>query len=266
MVNKWSFILRIQHGLRVGIGYDLSVFHYTDWQLIQLLISEILKFILFLLILLYFFDFMQIPVIQRIFRKLLEELFSGHFLIDQWERRVKETDFIFTQRQQLVLLHPDKHSETKLKTVFFLGRGRRIQFVVGRLQRLCNIAIERGQHCLTASSQMRVFCDDCLHCLAHHRQDEISLRSPGVHLFLADAKGLPAGGQVVEVKLFFFFAGLFNKIVVIVDNRPELIGNNPSCVSCLFLRSVNRIVLFFGSVQVSVCLNQLSDSLLNLFP
>ena len=209
---------------------------------------------------------MQISIIQRVLRKLLEELLSGHFLVDQWKRRVKETDFIFTQRQQLVLLHPDKHSETKLKTVFFLGRGRRIQFVVGRLQRLCNIAIERGQHYLTASSQTRVFCDDCLHCLAHHRQDEISLRSPGVHLFLADAKGLPAGGQVVEVKLFFFFAGLFNKIVVIVYDRPEFVGNNPSCVSCLFLSSINRIMLFFSGVQVSVCLNQLSNSLLNLFP
>ena len=139
-----------------------------------------------------FFHGLQQPVIQRIFFELVIELFTSQFLVKQRELRIKEDDLLLVKRQQLVFLCADIDRVTKMIAVFLPGLRWRVQLIKGRLKRLCHIAVQRFQHGFASCGEVGVVRNDRIHCFAHHGEDEVTLRSSGVHFLIAHAERTPA--------------------------------------------------------------------------
>ena len=132
-----------------------------------------------------FFHDLQQPVIQRIFFEPVIELFTSQLLVKQRELRIKEDDLLLVKRQQLVFLCADIDCIAEMIAVF-------LQLIKGRLKRLCHIAVQRFQHGFAPCGQVGVVRNDRIHCFAHHGEDEVTLRSTGVHFLFAHAERTPA--------------------------------------------------------------------------
>ena len=135
---------------------------------------------------------MQQPVIQRIFFEPVIELFTSQLLVKQRELRIKEDDLLLVKRQQLVFLCADIDRITEMIAVFLLGLRGRVQLIKGRLKGLRHIAVQRFQHGFAPCGQVGVVRNDRIHCFAHHGEDEVTLRSTGVHFLFAHAERTPA--------------------------------------------------------------------------
>ena len=139
-----------------------------------------------------FFHSLQQPVIQRIFFEPVIELFTSQLLVKQRELRIKENDLLFIKRQKLVFLCADIDRVTKMIAVFLPGLRWRVQLIKGRLKGLRHIAVQRFQHGFAPCGQVGVVRNDRIHCFAHHGEDEVTLRSTGVHFLFAHAERTPA--------------------------------------------------------------------------
>ena len=192
-----QFFLVIQQRFRIGVGHDLAVFDGADGQSIQLLVGHGLRLLHILIRLRIvcdkgFFHDLQQPVIQRTFFEPVIELLTRQLLVKQRELHIKENDLLLVKRQQLVFLCADIDRVTKMIAVFLPGLRGRVQLIKGRLKRLCHIAVQRFQHGFASCGQVGVVCNDRIHCLTHHGEDEVTLRSPGVHFLFAHAERTPA--------------------------------------------------------------------------
>ena len=191
------FFLIIQQGFRIGVGHDLAVFDGADGQSIQFFVRygfRLLRIrILFRIVCdRGFFHGLQQPVIQRIFFEPVIELLTRQFFVKQRELCIKEDDLLFVKRQQLVFLRADIDRVTKMIAVFLPGLRGRVQLIKGRLKGLCHIAVQRFQHGFAPCGQVGVVRNDRIHRLAHHGEDEVTLRSTGVHFLFAHAERTPA--------------------------------------------------------------------------
>ena len=139
-----------------------------------------------------FFHGLQQPVIQRIFFEPVIELFTSQLFVKQRELRIKENDLLLVKRQQLVFLRTDIDRITEMIAVFLPGLRRRVQLIKGRFKRLRHITVQRFQHSLASCGQVGVVRNDRIHRLAHHGEDEVTLRSTGVHFLITHAKRTPA--------------------------------------------------------------------------
>ena len=135
---------------------------------------------------------MQQPVIQRIFFEPVIELLTRQLLVKQRELRIKEDDLLLVKRQQLVFLCADIDRIAEMIAVFLPGFRWRVQLIEGRLKRLCHIAVQRFQHGFASCGQVGVVRNDRIHCFAHHGEDEVTLRSSGVHFLFTNAERPPA--------------------------------------------------------------------------
>ena len=135
---------------------------------------------------------MQQLVIQWIFLEPVIELLTGQLLVKQRELRIEEDDLLLVKRQQLVFLRTDIDRITEMIAVFLPGLRGRVQLIKGRLKRLCHIAVQRFQHGFAPCGQVGVVRNDRIHCFAHHGEDEVTLRSTGVHFLFAHAERTPA--------------------------------------------------------------------------
>ena len=138
------------------------------------------------------FHGLQQPVIQRIFFEPVIELFTSQLLVKQRELRIKEDDLLLVKRQQLVFLRTDIDRITEMIAVFLPGLRWRVQLIKGRLKGLRHIAVHRFQHGFAPCGQVGVVRNDRIHCFAHHGEDEVTLRSTGVHFLFAHAERTPA--------------------------------------------------------------------------
>ena len=139
-----------------------------------------------------FFHDLQQPVIQRIFFEPVIEFFTSQLLVKQRELRIKEDDLLLVKRQQLVFLCADIDRITEMIAVFLPGFRWRVQLIKGRFKGLRHIAVQRFQHGFAPCGQVGVVRNDRIHCFAHHREDEVTLRSTGVHFLIAHAERTPA--------------------------------------------------------------------------
>ena len=139
-----------------------------------------------------FFHGLQQPVIQRIFFEPVIELFTSQLLVKQWELCIKEDDLLLVKRQQLEFLRADIDCIAEMIAVFLLGLRCRVQLIKGRLKGLRHIAVQRFQHSLASCGQVGIVRNDRIHRLAHHGEDEVTLRCTGVHFLFAHAERTPA--------------------------------------------------------------------------
>ena len=139
-----------------------------------------------------FFHDLQQLVIQRIFFEPVIELLTRQLFVKQRELCIKEDNLLLVKRQQLVFLCADIDCIAEMIAVFLPGLRGRVQLIEGRLKRLCHIAVQRFQHGFASCGQVGVVRNDRIHCLAHHREDEVTLRSTGVHFLIAHAERTPA--------------------------------------------------------------------------
>ena len=79
-----------------------------------------------------------------------------------------------------------------MKAVFLPGLRGRVQLIKGRFKGLCHIAVQCFQHGFASCGQVGVVRNDRIHCFAHHGEDEVTLRSTGVHFLFAHAERTPA--------------------------------------------------------------------------
>ena len=129
---------------------------------------------------------MEVLIVQRIHRQLFIKLCPCQFLVEQWEGRVIKTDGILVDCQQFIVLRSDIHRISKGQAVFLRHRRWRIQFVIGRLQRLCHFAAQHHKHPLATLRQMGIVCNDKFHGRAHHGKNEFALRSTGQGFLLTN--------------------------------------------------------------------------------
>ena len=191
------FFLVIQQDFRIGVGHDLAVFDGADGQSIHFFVRygfRLLRIrILFRIVCdRGFFHGLQQPVIQRIFFEPVIELFTSQLLVKQRELRIKEDDLLLVKRQQLVFLRTDIDRITEMIAVFLPELRGRVQLIKGRFKGLCHIAVQRFQHGFAPCGQVGVVRNDRIHCFAHHGEDEVTLRSTGVHFLFAHAERTPA--------------------------------------------------------------------------
>ena len=99
-------------------------------------------------------------VVQRILRNHTVEVLTGQLLVQKREGRIVQTNLIRSEVKKLKLLCAEVHRVAQREPVF-LGRfGRRVQLIVGGLQRFHNVPFQRLQHFVTAIRQVRVFGND----------------------------------------------------------------------------------------------------------
>ena len=139
-----------------------------------------------------FFHGLQQPVIQRIFFEPVIELFTRQLFVKQRELRIKEDDLLLVKRQQLVFLCADIDCIAEMIAVFLPWFRWRVQLIKGRLKGLRHIAVQRFQHGFAPCGQVGVVRNDRIHRLAHHGEDEVTLRCTGVHFLFAHAERTPA--------------------------------------------------------------------------
>ena len=113
---------------------------------------------------------------------------------------------------------------------------------------------------------MGVVSNNLIHRFTHHRENKVTLCGPVVHLLITDTESTPTAGQIVKVQLLFFFAKLFYKVVVVIDDRAKFIGDRPTSFSCFFLCAIHRIMLNLFLTKIATGINQLTDSFFNLIP
>ena len=113
---------------------------------------------------------------------------------------------------------------------------------------------------------MGVISNNLIHRLTHHREDEVTFCGTVVHLLITNTESTPTAGQIVKVQLLIFFAKLFYKVIVVIDNRTKLIGDRPASFSCFFLCVIHGIMLNLFLTEITTGINQFTDSFFNLIP
>ena len=110
-----------------------------------------------------------------------------------------------------------------------------------------------------------VFAYDKLHRLPHNRQRKhFTFCITGG--FLTCAKRTPYTGHAVQIEFLFLVSNLFPKIIVIVDDGPELIYQSMALTPQFSVAKILRIGLFFLGREIAICSDQLSDSLFHHRP
>ena len=168
---------------------------------------------------------LQKMVIQRVLRQQAVKLVAGQFLVDDGKRRVKEPDGLLIKGQQLILLRTEMHRIAQGKAVLFLRLGRRVQFIVGRLHRRGQRAVQPSKHIFTAFRQVSVLPNDSLHGIPHHGQNEVALAGAGVHLFLACAERARTGHQIPSVYRLIGRSELLHIVLIVVNNGAKFLAD-----------------------------------------
>ncbi len=182
---------------------------------------------------------LKILVIQRVFRDHLEEICLAVLRLQQREAHILQHHTVRAEENNLILLRPDVYGRARRNTVLHLRRGRRVQFLLCRLQRLGNIAVQSVKDRLAARCQMRMIRYDCLHGGPHH--------IPAIRESVCLAKAI----QIIPV---------------LFDDRFKLAGNTASFRSDTLFRQISGIRIFFGFAQIPFRSNQLPDAFFNLRP
>ena len=81
---------------------------------------------------------------------------------------------------------------------------------------------------------------------------EVTLRSTGVHFLFAHAERAPAARKIIQIQRFVFLTELRHEVIVIIDNRPELLRDFASFLPSLCLLPVGGIVVLLRLAQVAV--------------
>ena len=158
------------------------------------------------------------------------------------------------------------HGRARCNAVLHLRRRRWVQFLLGGLQRLGNIAVQSVKDCFAALCQMRMIRNDRLHSGPHHGQDEITLTDAGVHFLVSGREGRHAGDQIPAIRESVCLAKAIQIIPVLFDDRFKLAGNTASFRSDTLFRQISGIRIFFGFAQIPFRSNQLPDAFFNLRP
>ena len=209
---------------------------------------------------------LKILVIQRVFRDHLEEICLAVLRLQQREAHILQHHTVRAEENNLILLRPDVYGRARRNTVLHLRRGRRVQFLLCRLQRLGNIAVQSVKDRLAARCQMRMIRYDCLHGGPHHGQNEITLTDTGVHFLVSGREGRHAGDQIPAIRESVCLAKAIQIIPVLFDDRFKLAGNTASFRSDTLFRQISGIRIFFGFAQIPFRSNQLPDAFFNLRP
>ena len=158
------------------------------------------------------------------------------------------------------------HGRARCNAVLHLRRRRWVQFLLGGLQRLGNIAVQSVKDCFAALCQMRMIRNDRLHSGPHHGQDEITLTDAGVHFLVPGRESRRAGDQIPAIREFIFFTKAFHIVLVFAYDAPKLFRNPAALGADLTRPLISRIRFLFGCTEIAVSGDQFPDTLLHFRP
>ena len=213
----------------------------------------------------YSFHFPEVLIVHGVLFQQVKELLPGIYLVEQRKCGVIESYFLVTQGKQFILLGTDIQRIAQGQLVLFWRRGRRIQFIVGWLHGTGNFAVQLFKHGFCPVYMMSIGGNDLFHGFPHCRQDKhITLRQPGCLFALSKCR--PTLRKRIEIKTPILFAHLLPKVVMVVDDGPELFHQFVPFFHNRLVTQIGRICSFLLWGQISVSGDQFTDALFHHGP